>query len=133
MTRGRSIMRRRVRPQGFRTTRRWTSLNETARKGTAVVTTTLLAPLAATVIVVAAVIAALLRRKSDATTPAASPAPRQPDFFDGAFSLANIARRTREEAALAGRAAAEGRPIAQRPEDLPSRRWIEERIEERIG
>src|SRR4051794_41761833 len=65
-----------------------------------------------------------------------SPAPlpaREPDFFDSAFSLAAVTRRVREEAALAGRAAAEGRPIAHRLEDLPSRRWIRERVEERMS
>ena len=57
----------------------------------------------------------------------------EPDVLDAAFSLIHIARRARHEAALAGRAAAEGRPIAERLEDLPSRRWILERIEERIA
>src|SRR4051794_41440214 len=65
-----------------------------------------------------------------------SPAPlpaREPDFFDSAFSLAAVTRRVREEDALGGRAAAEGRPIAHRLEDLPSRRWIRERVEERMS
>lgn len=95
--------------------------------------TTLVAAGAAAAVLGAAVIAALTRRSRRVASPAPGAAPRQPDFFDGAFSLASVARRTRQEAALAGRAAAEGRPIADRLEDLPSRRWIEERIEERIA
>jgi len=100
-----------------------------------VTTTTLLlaAAAAAAVMLVAAAGAALSRRKRAAEPAPFIPSRPEPDFFDGAFSLASITRRTREEAALAGRAAAEGRPIAPRLEDLPSRRWIDERIEERIG
>jgi hypothetical protein len=95
------------------------------------VTLIVLAALAAAACV--ALFVALTRRQPRAAA-TAPPAPRrEPDFFDGAFSLANVARRIREEAALAGRAAAEGRPLAARLEDLPSRRWVEERIEERIA
>jgi hypothetical protein len=73
------------------------------------------------------------RTRGVLAAPVSTRVEREPDFFDGAFSLADVTRRVREEAALAGRAAAEGRPIAHRLEDLPSRRWIEERIEERIS
>ncbi len=97
-------------------------------------TTSLVAAAAAlaVVFVVVGVSFAVRRLRKAAPTPPAHAA-REPVFSVAAFSVDAIARRTRDEAALAGRAAAEGRPIALRLEDLPSRRWIEERIEERIG
>jgi hypothetical protein len=84
-------------------------------------------------VVVAGALLARRQKPGSIPHPAKSPLVREPDFFDAAFSLPAITRRAREEAALAGRAAAEGRPIAHRLEDLPSRRWIAERIEERIS
>ena len=100
-----------------------------ARTLTAIMTIPLLA-IAAAVLVGGLVGALYTRRRARSAVPAPA---AEPDVFDGAFSLASIARRAREEAARAGRAAAESRPIAHRLEDLPGRRWIVERIEERIG
>ena len=100
-----------------------------ARTLTAIMTIFLLA-IAAAVLVGGLLGALYARRRARSAVPAPA---AEPDVFDDAFSLASIARRAREEAARAGRAAAEGRPIAHRIEDLPGRRWIVERIEERIG
>ena len=96
--------------------------------------TTSLIAAAATLAVafIVVVLFAARRPRKAAPTPLAH-VQGEPGSSDTAFSVAAIIRRTRDEAALAGRAAAEGRPIALRLEDLPSRRWIEERIEERIG
>ncbi len=49
------------------------------------------------------------------------------------FDIAGVTKRARIEGRRAGRSHGLGRPIAETPEQLPSRRWIKARFDEFIG
>lgn len=49
------------------------------------------------------------------------------------FDIAGVTRRARREGRYAGRRAGLGRPLADRPDDLPGRLWIRERFAEFVA